>query len=87
VYCLELTTGRVVWQSRVSRPIWCSPCVVDDKVVFGSYDHNLYLLDAGTGREIYRHDMGGRVISTPCIVDGFIYVGTATGRFFCLGPP
>ena len=35
---------------------------------------------------VWRYHLGGRCISTPCIVDGHIYIGNASGTFFCFGP-
>ncbi len=35
-------------------PEWSSPCVADGKVLFGSYDRDLYLLDARTGKLIWK---------------------------------
>ena len=58
----------------------------DGKVVFGSRDGNFYILDAKGGRELWRYKADGRFLSTPCIVDGHIWIGTATGWFYCFGP-
>jgi outer membrane protein assembly factor BamB len=66
--------------------VWSSPSVVDGRVIFGSRDGHLYNVDAASGREIWRQRVDGRIISSPCIVDGYIWIGTATGWFYCFGP-
>ncbi|MCP4780666.1 MAG: PQQ-like beta-propeller repeat protein [Hyphomicrobium sp.] len=47
---------------------------------------HLYILDAASGDEIWRQRLDGRVISSPCIVGGYLWIGTATGWFYCFGP-
>ena len=84
--CADARTGAALWDVRVGRSIWSSPCVVDNRVIFGSYDHFLYMLDATSGKLVWRYDLGGACVSTACIVDGYIYIGNATGTFFCFGP-
>ena len=55
------------------------------KIVFGSRDFHLYCVDAQSGCQIWRVKADGRIISSPCIVGGKIWVGTATGYFYCFG--
>jgi outer membrane protein assembly factor BamB len=84
MYCFEVETGKKRWEVDIGAAIWSSPAVLDGKVIFGAYDARLHMLDAQTGKRIWRMGMGGRVISTPIVVDGVIWVGNATGTFFCL---
>ena len=60
--------------------------LLDGKVIFGSRDSKLYIVDAKTGKEISHNKVSGRIISSPCVVDGHVWVGTATGWFYCFGP-
>lgn len=85
LHCVDATSGAPVWTFKTGAGVWSSPCVVDDKVVFGGRDAHLYVVDANSGKEISRVRVDGRIISSPCIVDGTIWVGTATGWFYCFG--
>ena len=85
LHCVDAKDGSPIWTFKTGAGVWSSPCVVGDKVVFGSRDAHLYVVDAASGTEISRVKVDGRIISSPCIVDGTIWVGTATGWFYCFG--
>jgi outer membrane protein assembly factor BamB len=83
MYCLDALFGKLLWEFAAKDAIWSSPAVVDDRVVFGSYDSHLYVLSTA-GHELSRIRLQGRILSSPCIVAGNIYIGTAEGMFYCL---
>jgi outer membrane protein assembly factor BamB len=85
MYALNARTGIVQWTFKAKAAIWSSPAVVEDVVIFGSYDAHVYMVDAKTGQLIQSIRLDGRVISTPIVYRGKIYVGTATGTFYCIG--
>ena len=86
MHCVDASTGKSIWRFKSRAAIWSSPCVLEGKVIFGGRDFHLYMLDANTGKEIWKYKCDGRIISSPCIVDGHVWVGTATGWFYCFGP-
>lgn len=53
VYCLNETTGAVVWSYPVSGPIYASAALTDEHVVISSYDGTLYCF----GPEFPYHDV------------------------------
>ena len=85
MHAVNAKTGKAAWTYRTNAPIWSSPAWIGGRLVFGSYDHHLHVVDSKTGRGISKLNLSGRCISTPIVVDGHIYVGTATGTFYCLG--
>jgi len=85
MHCVDAKSGKNIWLYRTRMAIWSSPCVIDDKVIFGGIDRHLHVVDAKTGKAIQKVKVPGRIISTPCIVGGTIWVGTATGWFYCFG--
>jgi eukaryotic-like serine/threonine-protein kinase len=85
MYCLAADSGKVHWTYKVGKGIWSSPCVVDGKVLFGTYDPTYYMLDAEKGKLVWSYPMGQRTHSTACIVGGHVYVGSANGYFHCFG--
>ena len=86
LHCVDARSGEGIWTFKTGGAVWSSPAVVDDKVIFGSRDKHLYIVDAQSGKLIWRTRVDGRIISSPCVVDGYIWVGTATGKFYCFGP-
>ncbi len=85
MHCVDAKTGKNIWLYKTRAAIWSSPCVVDNQVIFGGIDNHLHVIDAKTGKLMQKVKTPGRIISTPCIVGGNIWVGTATGYFFCFG--
>ena len=85
LYALDRHTGRLRWTFKTGAAIWSSPAVSDDAVIFKSYDHYLYSIDRNSGKLLDKLKLDGRCISTPIIYQGSVYVGTATGSFYCIG--
>jgi len=75
-------TGELQWEFQTGdevKGIHSTPAIADNKVFFGSYDHNVYALDLTTGKEIWRYDTGGWVGSSPTVYDGKLFVGSDVG--------
>jgi outer membrane protein assembly factor BamB len=87
VYCLDAATGKPTWIHEIGPDgrTWSSPQVVDGKVMFGAFDSYYRMVDAATGKLITKVDIGERCYSGAAIEDGFIWVGSASGYFYCLG--
>jgi len=49
LYCLDPGTGKKLWNFETAGHIESSPCVVENKVLFGSGDDGLYCLETKTG--------------------------------------
>lgn len=81
--CLDARSGAEVWTYTAPAPIWSSPSVVDDKVLFGAYDDVYRMLDATTGAVLWEFDIEDRSHSACAIEDGRIFVGGASGWFYC----
>ena len=60
LYCLDESTGRVIWKFYIGyyEGVY-SPAIADDKVIFGASDKNLYVLDEDTGKLIWKYRIGG----------------------------
>jgi outer membrane protein assembly factor BamB len=54
LWCLDLTSGRIVWQFFAEGAIRLTPTVADRKVYFGSDDSRVYCLSADDGRLLWR---------------------------------
>ena len=80
----ELQTVKVKWTFKAGSWITSSPKVVDGKVYFGSYDHNVYCLDAENGELVWKFKTDERVTSSPCVVDGKVYIGSYDNNLYCL---
>ncbi|MDQ4148875.1 MAG: PQQ-binding-like beta-propeller repeat protein, partial [Actinomycetota bacterium] len=78
-YCVDATTGRLVWAFPTEFEPDSVPAVADGVVVFttedvGSSKVNVYALDANTGRELWRVPQQ-EANSSPSILDGKVIIG------------
>ena len=67
------------WDFYVSSPV-----VVDQTIVIGAGDGNVYALDLTTGKERWRVKTGGKVRATPSVKDGIVVVGGWDGRVYAI---
>jgi outer membrane protein assembly factor BamB len=85
LYCLDVTTGRKLWDFVTSGHTESSPSVAEGLVYFGAGDDGLYCLDGLTGKEKW-HFQGPHVDSKPALADGCVFAGSGYGKteVFCL---
>jgi outer membrane protein assembly factor BamB len=84
VYCLELETGKTLWEKEIPARIWGSTPTVDKGRVFvGAVDGCVYSLDALTGEVVGTYcaqnpDFLGNadVLSSPLVEDGRLVFGS-----------
>jgi outer membrane protein assembly factor BamB len=67
------------WDFYVSSPV-----VVDQTILIGAGDGNVYALDLTSGKERWRMKTGGRVRATPSVTDGVAVVGSWDGRVYAM---
>jgi outer membrane protein assembly factor BamB len=87
VCAFNASTGAPIWYYTPTPGIYTmdsSPCVVDGRVYFGSYDDNVYALDALTGEKLWNYTTGGYVSSSPAVAYGKVYVGSDDNKIYCL---
>ena len=55
VYCYEMTSLELIWvNNSAERMIETLPLVVDDKIIYGSWDNYLYCISKNTGSLIWK---------------------------------
>jgi len=92
-YAFDEATGNVEWTFQAGGQIVASPTVVDEKVIFGSFDENIYALPTEDPDEsgqiepeeiIWTFNVGARVLSSAAVQDGVVYVGGLDGVLYAL---
>ena len=84
IYCLNATTGGLLWSYLTGFIIESSPAVAGGRVYVGCDDNKLYCLNATTGVHLWNYSMDDEVHSSPAVADGRVYVGCADNKFYCL---
>ena len=84
LYCLNATTGDLVWNFTTGNFIDSSPAIADGYIYVGSDDNNLYCLNQTTGGFIWSYTTGDPVDSSPAVARGYVYVGSDDNKFYCL---
>jgi outer membrane protein assembly factor BamB len=91
------TDSRQGWRFQTGEPVWSSPAIVGDIVVFGSNDGCLYAVDRASGERRWGFkatsaaNAAGEinptppaVSSSPAIADGLVVAGARFGSIFAL---
>jgi len=86
VYCLEATSGRLVWSHKGGGMFKGSACLYENRLYIGNTDDLLRCLDAATGKIVWTHNTGRDLDSSPCVVDGRLYIAGENGYARCLDP-
>lgn len=73
-HCLDAATGQRKWTFQTLGEIVSSASLIDDRVIFGSYDNSLYCLQAESGAKLWSFETEGYVNCTPAIVNGYTFV-------------
>lgn len=77
--CLDLATGKPIWQfDKINRAI--STCAVHEGLVYlGDFSGIVYCLDAATGSLLWKHDTLSHIWGSPLVVDGKLFIGNEDG--------
>jgi outer membrane protein assembly factor BamB len=85
LYCIDVSTGKKVWDYQTTSQTESSPCVADGKVFIGAGNEGVLALDAKSGKLLWQYppppsESRWRVAANPVVVDGRLYVGSGIDR-------
>jgi outer membrane protein assembly factor BamB len=72
-HAIDRTTGKMRWTYKTGGEIYSSAAFVDGRIIFGSYDNNLYCLDEA-GALKWKFGTEGYVHCAPAIADGYTFI-------------
>ena len=84
IYCLNASTGVLLWKHATAGAISSSPAVVNSKVYVGSQDNSVYCLDASNGNQLWKYTTDNWVVSSPVVVNEKVYFGSRDTYVYCL---
>ena len=85
IRALDVKTGALKWEFKVTTPLWAGVMSTAGDLVFGSTNEgNFYALDAKTGTPLWDFQLGAGIRSNPMtyMVDGKQYVLITAGMCF-----
>jgi outer membrane protein assembly factor BamB len=75
--CLEMKTGKVVWQERIDAEFSASPVCAGDTIYATADDGEVFVLKASPVYTLLAHNaLGGRCQATPALAGGRIIFRT-----------
>src|SRR5262249_13936919 len=97
-WCLSAEDGKVLWRSPTDLPVWGSPVVAGDDVLFGLGNGRLLTgpeppdkpagaqvcLARETGQGKWRFDVGDAVLGRSMVGPAHVYFGARDGNCYCL---
>ena len=85
VTCLDVATGKQIWQERVGSNFYSSPVCVNGRLYCISKKGVVFVIAAAGKFELLaKMDLGEQCYATPAIADGVMYIRTNT-KLFSLG--
>ncbi|MFY3741885.1 MAG: outer membrane protein assembly factor BamB [Candidatus Nitrosomirales archaeon] len=84
IVAIDVLKGEIAWKYEVKGDVFSSPCVIDNLLLIGSLDRNVYALDLGSGQLRWKYGTDGEVWSSPAISNDTILIGSDDGHLYCL---
>ena len=94
LYCINASTGNIIWTFTANGKIDSSPAVADGVVYFATNTRvgTVYALFASTGEEIWSYSLNPpeglyyNIMSSPFVAENKVFIGTDSGRVYCFAP-
>ncbi len=82
VSCLELATGKTLWQKRVGGNYFASPICIDGKLYGVDWEGTVVVLKASDQfEELARNELGQPTKASPAVAGGILFVRTESHVF------
>jgi outer membrane protein assembly factor BamB len=85
VYCLDKTTGKLIWKFNTGSRVEASTVVSFNKVLIANMRGDLFILDLNNGKKLWSYEIGTPVSGTPAILKDKFIVAAADGYIYCFG--
>jgi outer membrane protein assembly factor BamB len=86
VAAFNLSTGRLLWQTRVKATLGGGPDSSDDLVAVGSTDGDVFALDPASGAQRWHVNVGGELLAPPAVTARVVVVRAVDGKLHGLAP-
>ena len=89
VLCLDLASGKQVWEMETRYPVFSSPSVSAGRVFVGEGFHqdsecSLYCFAADSGKKLWSFTTASHLESSPHVAGGRVFFGAGDDGIYCL---
>jgi outer membrane protein assembly factor BamB len=91
LYVVNASSGTIAWNFKAGNLVHTKPAISNDKVIFGSYDGNVYALNNQTGSLIWkfktvgqRYFPNGEVMGSPVVSKNQVFIGARDYNFYAI---
>ena len=85
LWCLDGSSGEVIWKHAADGPILHSPACSDDLVIAGDVGGTLWSLDQTDGKIVWKFASGkGGFSASPLVTSDGVYIGSRDGKLYGL---
>ena len=77
-------SAKLIWTYKTFGMIKSSPIIVNDLVLFGSSDWDVYCLNASSGNIMWIYSTNGEIHSSFAVYNNSVFVGSDDGYLYCL---
>lgn len=82
VRCVNIKSGRELWQHETGGDYWASPLIADGKVYIGSRRGDFWIFAAAPEKKLlFNTSFNTPITSTACAANGTLYITTMTDLF------
>lgn len=84
MYCLNATTGEVIWNRSIGGRVTCTPTYHNDRLFVASGNFRLYCLNASNGDTLWTCYAYSIITSSPAVAYNLVFFGTENRMVECL---
>jgi eukaryotic-like serine/threonine-protein kinase len=91
LYVVNVSNGTMVWNYKTGNLVHTKPAISNEKVIFGSYDGNVYALNNQTGSLIWkfktvghRYFPNGEAMGDPVVSKNQVFIGARDYNFYAI---
>jgi orotate phosphoribosyltransferase len=84
IYCLDISTGKVLWQFYTGGEVKGNIYYENGKCYAGSFSGYMFCVDVKDGSVIWKKKIGHRIFFDPIISHDYLYVASESHKIFAL---
>jgi len=85
VYCLDKSTGKLIWKFNTGSRVEASTVSSFNKVLVANMRGDLFILDVNSGKKLWSYETGTPISATPAVLRDKFIVAASDGTVYCFG--